>query len=80
MAQTPTLSIRADLTDAELGALRKIAIDEGRRVSQLVADALRAAYPLTPADPLQQRADEIAAADRAEEYNHRPLTPKEQSE
>jgi hypothetical protein len=48
MAQTPTVTIRAGITDAEHDQLRKLAIDEGRRVSALVADALRAAYPLTP--------------------------------
>jgi hypothetical protein len=47
MAQKPGIVLRAALTNAELDALRKCAIDKGQRVSELVADALRAAYPLT---------------------------------
>jgi hypothetical protein len=47
MAQTPGVVIRADLTNDELSALRKVAIDQGLRVAQLVGAALRATYPLT---------------------------------
>jgi hypothetical protein len=48
MAQAPGVVIRADLTNDELTALRKVAIDKGVRVSALVGAALRFAYPLTP--------------------------------
>lgn len=48
MAQSPTLAVRAALTDAEYMELRRIALATNTRVSQLVAAALRVAYPLTP--------------------------------
>jgi hypothetical protein len=51
MAQTPGVVIRADLTNDELAALRKVAIDKGQRVAQIVGAALRAAYPLTEGAP-----------------------------
>jgi hypothetical protein len=40
--------IRAALTSDEWTRLRQLALAEARPVKDLVADALRAAYPLTP--------------------------------
>jgi len=45
------IMLRARITDAEYHALKVRAAQDRRPVADLVADALRAAYPITPKEP-----------------------------
>jgi hypothetical protein len=48
MSATAPIMLRANITADEWATLRKLALDRRTSAASLVADALRAAYPLTP--------------------------------
>jgi uncharacterized alpha-E superfamily protein len=48
MSAPGTIMVRARLSPDEWLALRTLALQRNRPVADLVADALRAQYPLTP--------------------------------
>ena len=48
MSTTAPIMLRANITREEWAELRKVALDRNTSAAQLTADALRAAYPITP--------------------------------